>query len=667
MVKNEEKNLDRCLKSLQNLRSLIENELIIIDTGSDDRTIEIALQYTEKLFHHSWTNNFSEMRNKSISYAKGEWIFIIDADEELVDDTELINFLKMKNTQPRAIALNLKNVIHSSGRIGAIVITMRLFKNDGKFHYVGAVHNIPVVNGQVINVKSTLYHYGYVSDDKDLMEKKFIRTSELLLKELEKDENNIYYLYQLGSSYDMHNQNDKAELYFKRAYEKAKEQGVLLENIYIYGSYVKLLISNRKYELTRFVSTEGLSYEKDYIDLMYFNGMACILQKDYIEGISMLENYLNKVENFDSLPISLNPSIQHFTISSKDEVNTNLATAYYEIQKLDKAITKAGWVLDNISLDSRFYNIAINVYINSSFELNDFDSIISLYERFDQSRWNGLDDILYNKICNLNWDDTDNNAIKIFSNLKSKLGMLIYYRLNDKKIDLDISLINECFYRGYDESLYLMISMKMNISDLLYSQNELSIMKMLSSLNEKYKEFKVLVNEYISNFNFNESITDLNTLRILKKFIGLVTLDNPQLMLAYFEVGIRFIKQKYSAEFLSCSQMYGYLNAEEQLLSMLNWAQLNLGQLTKNNVSNAIELFPEWSNSIYQWYDSILNKEDFSSDEMDSLLENLMFNIIVLIESANIDEALYLIDEYLKYKPDDLDMILKKSELMLLN
>ncbi|NLD49170.1 MAG: glycosyltransferase, partial [Clostridiaceae bacterium] len=94
MVKDEEKNLDRCLNSLVPLLEKVDGELIIVDTGSKDGTVEIAKKYTDKIYFKQWYNDFSGMRNYSTSLAKGEWIFIVDADEELQDGSLLAKFLQ---------------------------------------------------------------------------------------------------------------------------------------------------------------------------------------------------------------------------------------------------------------------------------------------------------------------------------------------------------------------------------------------------------------------------------------------------------------------------------------------------------------------------------------------------------------------------------------------
>jgi glycosyltransferase involved in cell wall biosynthesis len=79
IVKNEEHCLRRCLDSVRDY----VDEMIIVDTGSTDHTVEIAKSYHAQIYHHPWENDFSKHRNQSLSYATGDWILQLDADEEL--------------------------------------------------------------------------------------------------------------------------------------------------------------------------------------------------------------------------------------------------------------------------------------------------------------------------------------------------------------------------------------------------------------------------------------------------------------------------------------------------------------------------------------------------------------------------------------------------------
>jgi glycosyltransferase involved in cell wall biosynthesis len=91
IVKNEEQILGRCLKSLQG----IVDEMIVVDTGSTDRTKEVAMECGAKVYDFEWTGDFSEARNYSFSLAKCDYIYTADADEELDEDNRQ-RFLKLK-------------------------------------------------------------------------------------------------------------------------------------------------------------------------------------------------------------------------------------------------------------------------------------------------------------------------------------------------------------------------------------------------------------------------------------------------------------------------------------------------------------------------------------------------------------------------------------------
>src|SRR5436190_550236 len=101
IVKNEEKYLSGCLKSIKD----IAEEIILVDTGSTDQTIEIAKTFPCKIFNYYWDNNFSKVRNFAIEQANCEFIFFIDADE--VFDSNSVSELKNCLKDNSAIAYNV--------------------------------------------------------------------------------------------------------------------------------------------------------------------------------------------------------------------------------------------------------------------------------------------------------------------------------------------------------------------------------------------------------------------------------------------------------------------------------------------------------------------------------------------------------------------------------
>ena len=98
IVKNEERVLGRCLEGV----SKVADELIVVDTGSEDRSAEIAAQYTDRVYHHPWQNSFSEARNYASSLATCDYVMWIDADEVITDEN-VDGIRRLKSDMPENI------------------------------------------------------------------------------------------------------------------------------------------------------------------------------------------------------------------------------------------------------------------------------------------------------------------------------------------------------------------------------------------------------------------------------------------------------------------------------------------------------------------------------------------------------------------------------------
>ena len=96
IVKNEEKTLDRCLSCVAELM----DEIIVVDTGSTDRTKEIAARYTDRIYDFAWVDDFSAARNYAFSKATGDYIYSADADEFLDEENRVRFRLLKENMYP---------------------------------------------------------------------------------------------------------------------------------------------------------------------------------------------------------------------------------------------------------------------------------------------------------------------------------------------------------------------------------------------------------------------------------------------------------------------------------------------------------------------------------------------------------------------------------------
>lgn len=188
IVKNEERFLAQCLESVQD----VADEIIIVDTGSTDATVDIARRYTDRVFFHAWNNSFSEARNHSLRYATGDWILQIDADEELEHEDQelLLETVRRAHASPDVHALGVPLLSTLPGGRLAKHYFPRLFRR-GKAHFEGIVHNQLVYEGKHLVTEVRLWHYGYNLSREDL-ERKWKRTGELLQQQLAEDPENTF-------------------------------------------------------------------------------------------------------------------------------------------------------------------------------------------------------------------------------------------------------------------------------------------------------------------------------------------------------------------------------------------------------------------------------------------------------------------------------------------
>lgn len=311
--KNEEANIERCLKSVQ----CIADEIILADTGSTDNTVEIAKSLGAKVVNHKWNNDFSAARNASLKEATKDWILFLDCDEEMTEEEALkFKALLQQNDSHEAFYLRLVNII--SDTVVSDAIVLRAFKNRPEYRFKGKMHE------QVITVIQEMYgidsigetpiqilHYGYDPNIVDTS-KKSRRNLDILLSYDEKDKDGYYY-YVLGNEYARIDDFETALMHYDNSLKRTNAKMFR----YIYYPYLAmniiktLYVQKRYYETLKYIEDfkETLSDFKD----MYFMETLCHIDNSRIsKARSSLEKYLycprgsyeypsNNYENFHDL------------------------------------------------------------------------------------------------------------------------------------------------------------------------------------------------------------------------------------------------------------------------------------------------------------------------------------------------------------------------------
>ncbi|WP_049177316.1 tetratricopeptide repeat-containing glycosyltransferase family 2 protein [Clostridium paraputrificum] len=254
IVRDEESNLEKCLLSV---RDYID-EIIIVDTGSKDRTKEIASKYTKYIYDFKWNNDFAKARNFSISKASNSWVLILDADEVVseLDFYTVLNFCKKDSALVGRI--NIINEYEDQHGIKRYTKQINRFFNKNFYKYEGIIHEQLVAKDKqqyiAENLPITLQHIGY---SKEVVNKKnkIERNISLLLDSIEQKDNDPYLYYQLGKSYFMAKKFKESSINFEKAID-------LIDNFYY--EYAEDLVESYGYSLLNIRLYEKALVIKDY-------------------------------------------------------------------------------------------------------------------------------------------------------------------------------------------------------------------------------------------------------------------------------------------------------------------------------------------------------------------------------------------------------------------
>ena len=317
IAKNEEQRIERLLTSLIPYNF----EIIIVDTGSTDRTKEFAKKYTDRIYDFTWVDDFSAARNYSLSKASNDWILMMDCDEWIksLDLEELSYFRKHLSTAVGSVTReNLTgSLLHPSITYDQ---TERFF-NRKRYHYTGRIHEqlTPKFDKSfdAFLLNTTIGHDGYLMTEEERAAKSH-RNISLLKKELADDPQNPYILYQLGKGYEMIADNAAACSYYKRALnfdlnpELAYVQALVI-------SYGEALLNLHKYE-------EALQLEGIYdsfattADFVYLMGMIYLKNELYEKALSQFEKAV--------------------TFQTANKAGANSFLSYYEIGRILSMISE---------------------------------------------------------------------------------------------------------------------------------------------------------------------------------------------------------------------------------------------------------------------------------------------------------------------------------------
>jgi glycosyltransferase involved in cell wall biosynthesis len=285
IVKNEEKNIERALSWAKD----IVFEQIVVDTGSTDRTVEIAESMGAKVFHFEWIDDFSAAKNYAINKARGNWIAFLDADEyfEPENTEKILPLIDDIKRRADIICCELAN-LDDDGNPFSVGVQNRIFRNTPSIRYVGAIHeSLTYTPEQLYKTNAiSIVHTGYTAEAQKTTDKAK-RNAEMLQAELERrpDDANIKgYLAQsiLADKADPAN-IEKARELFREVLDSGKPlYSVVAKNSHDF--LISSALRSKDYEEVLRLCDSALKTIGDSPDYNYWSGVALHCVERYDEA-----------------------------------------------------------------------------------------------------------------------------------------------------------------------------------------------------------------------------------------------------------------------------------------------------------------------------------------------------------------------------------------------
>lgn len=218
-VSNQVQTIGRCLAHIKPLLDDLDAELLVIDTGSTDGTIDVCKEYGARIVAFPWCDNMSAARNEGIRNARGEWYLSIDDDEWFENVIDIIQFFKTKSYKKFDTATYIqRNYQTLSEEIYHDNHVLRMARITPELHFEGRIHDAMIVPPAAKNCQlfSCARHYSFVIDDPKKVKEKYIRNAGILLYDVYEYPKNLRYNFQLANELKNERDTELALAWFLR-------------------------------------------------------------------------------------------------------------------------------------------------------------------------------------------------------------------------------------------------------------------------------------------------------------------------------------------------------------------------------------------------------------------------------------------------------------------
>jgi len=332
IVRDEERLIAGCLESIQ----AIADQIVVVDTGSVDGTERIARQFDAEVYSSLWKNDFSAARNVSLSYATGDWILWLDADERLMPESlPKLAALCRRGLEPVLYNVNIKN-LQKDGHNYALSRSHRLFNNRPGIRFTGQIHEQISPSAFKIGAVEKesgiwIYHTGY-SFTGEQAEKKEHRNRQILENYVIREPENAFAHFTLAQHYDLNGELDNALRHYKRV-EELRQFGPGLSAA-LYNAMGDTYFRLNDFRSAQRCVNQSIEKWPLQVGAYYLMYKIAVAEKDNPAVIHWLERLETNLQKIETAPEYLPSDL----ILERGEVLNTLGVYYLKTNQASQAV-----------------------------------------------------------------------------------------------------------------------------------------------------------------------------------------------------------------------------------------------------------------------------------------------------------------------------------------
>jgi glycosyltransferase involved in cell wall biosynthesis len=324
IARDEEAVIGRCLESVKEAA----DEIVVVDTGSVDRTVEIAEGYGATIGHFTWCDDFAAARNASLELATGDWILWLDADDYLLS----ADLQKVANAKSLSADQALYFTLVNEGADRSRFLQVKMFPNRSEIRFERPVHEtvVPALTRLGIPICSTdaeVHHTGYAEEE--VTERKKAYYQELMLKWLADHPEDYQTCFRIGHTFYLNGDRGRAREYFDRILRVGRDRVELHFNFRLAATFSgRCLLGDGQYEQAIPLLEQARELKSDDALTLLSLGDAYTKLGQYERAVELLQAALQgQVDPFFPLDaITIEYSAQFF-----------LGQGYRELGRMEEA------------------------------------------------------------------------------------------------------------------------------------------------------------------------------------------------------------------------------------------------------------------------------------------------------------------------------------------